>query len=871
MSLTEALSRFGYSFRQHLDEEGWGWRKLTVVDLDAAQRDALSRGGVAGLRDAMRAQNRWTFPAMDITSPLPRSADVTLSQGPAASAAVVVPAGNAPLRSLAEQLIEAIARRAGVRLPLIDDDAEPLELLQTRSLIVLGGSHENRLALKLALRTRTCFVDASVPGEGGWIVTTLTGLNAEGRNVLQVSAAPEHHAAAVACITEQLARQGDTWAVRHIHRIEQGPALKSRFPTWEAFTTRLTRMVTQFQSMSVLPPADPVALSHLLAVGLQSGGQDKNYYNIAPVDIAILCARHHQLSADPRSLILFRELLFRLADYYLKTPEGASYPADIDFRIGTLLLHYARFEHHPIFSDDDRLVLTNLFLSCIRAVHEYAATQWKIDPDATTRFNHQTFKALSQEFGADYFARYGIRDVAAWRDYAARVFIDPLWQRSKQTENANVYELLVFDHAAAWWLFTGRPWPKNATECLRKVVRRQIISTDNFLKPVDYGDSGLKMKPECAGMARLASALDRDTDAAIRWFAEEDLARHGDDLPVFLHEHPGLRRRHTATAPKAGDWERAPLEPGFLADFAPQLPQKYAYDKLAFRTGWGEQDHYLLWEGVGNLKVSHSHNEANGIVRLNHLGRHWIVSNGYGRRAGVTNVGLSFSTRVRGPEDHNMLVLRRNGDIVRDLPACAAALQQAQQGPLLMATAALPAYGGVDWFRTLLIHSGAYVLVIDRVRINDDGLEAGHVEWNALGTCQPAERGFRLEQQGVFMHIASDGSWPAEQQAADQSACWKAALGSAYPYATFPLVKLVYKFPDTRPGSTHTLATLLAASHNQSPQYTLARASDGKLRVVGKHDRCAGTHLHDSDFHATSDNHGCDVSFDAVPGVGIQP
>jgi len=38
---------------------------------------------------------------------------------------------------------------------------------------------------------------------------------------------------------------------------------------------------------------------------------------------------------------------------------------------------------------------------------------------------------------------------------------------------------------------------------------------------------------------------------------------------------------------------------------------------------------------------------------------------------GVTNAGQAFSSRMLGPEDHNMLVLRREGEIVHDLPMCA--------------------------------------------------------------------------------------------------------------------------------------------------------------------------------------------------------
>jgi hypothetical protein len=577
-------------------------------------------------------------------------------------------------------------------------------------------------------------------------------------------------------------------------------------------------------------PHDPLALSHLIARGFDCGGLEKSSYNAAPFDIAIQAARYYHISGDHRALEFFHHMMFRMADYYLGTPQGASYPADVDFRIGPLLLEYARLEHDPIFSDEDRLLLGNLLLSIFRAVYQYTLTVWPIDPSARVRFNHQTFKALSLSFGAWYFGRQGVRDARDWQQLAQVVFADWIWQRSKQTENANTYELLVYDHAAAFALFNGQQISEEMRRCLKAVVQRQMTATDNFLRPVDYGDAAIVMRPQCAGMARLLATS--DDDASVAWFAEADLARSGDLLPSFLHDHPGLRQRAHSTPPTAGDWELTPLDRAFAAQYAPGLDANRGFDKLAFRTGWSDDDHYLLWEGVGNMKVGHSHADVNSIVRLNHLGRHWIVSNGYGRRVGITNVSKSFSTRVRGPEDHNMLVLRRGGQIVRELPACNTLHHRGRMQHLLTATAGIEGYGGVAWTRRVIIQPGHYVLVIDRVRIDEPGLEAGHVEWNALGACGSAAGGYRLEQQGVYLHVSTPGHWSSRQEWADQSANWQDTLGKAYPYATFPLVKLVYSLPDVTAGTTHTLATLLETSRSAEPAYQLRHVED-ELVVAG--------------------------------------
>ena len=81
MVLHDALRRRGYTFRRHLEEEGWTRRTLTVVDLTDAQRSALMEGGEEGLRGAVERDGVWTFPAMDIEAPLPAVREIVLADG----------------------------------------------------------------------------------------------------------------------------------------------------------------------------------------------------------------------------------------------------------------------------------------------------------------------------------------------------------------------------------------------------------------------------------------------------------------------------------------------------------------------------------------------------------------------------------------------------------------------------------------------------------------------------------------------------------------------------------------------------------------------------------------------------------------------
>lgn len=866
MTLDEAMKKRGYTFRQHLEEEGWGWQKPTVVDLDMVQREELERGGADGLKAYQDtclyrpAWGLWTFPCYDIRAPLPRRPDLILAREDRALAVVVAPMNNADLRAAAEAFVKSVADLHGVRLPLLDADTVKPEETAGKELVLFGGSHQNGLALALALRHRTFFADAGVPGEDGWLVTTHCGTDGSGRNVLQIVAPAIHRAAVLETLCNALVRLNDTLVVRHLHRIQMGTAMAARFPSWAKYAAGLPKRLPQMQGKTVEAPTDPDALADLLAQGFHSGGKEKGIYNAAPWDIAVDVARYYQLSGDERALRLFREMLFRAMDYYLKTPGGACYPADLDFRLGLLVLHYARLEHETIFTDEDRLILSNFLLACSRSIHEYAVKLWPPDRHPNARHNHQTFPALSLLYCADYFARYGFIDVKHWRAYSDAIFSGPVWNRGKQCENSRSYEPFVFEHAAGYSTFLGHGLSLFAPGCFEAMVRRQITATDNFFRPVDYGDTYISMAPAQSPSARL---LATQQDGVVRWFAGEAFRRRPSDLSSALYEFPGLNLGACPPPPVSPDWERAPVDLTFLKDVAPALPPEAAFDKLAFRTGWGEDDQYLLLEGITS-GVSHAHNETNGIVRYNHRGRHWLVSNGYGKRIGLTNASTAYSSRELGPVDHNMLVLRREGKIVTDLPM-ALLLQSGRQGRLLYATSALKNYGGVNWFRTLFLLAGEYLLVLDRVQVVEPGLESAHVEWNALGRTDPRDQGVCLDQKGVFLDLTSPSGWKVEQAVADQSSCWKNVLdGGSYPYAGFPLAKIRFLMPKTEAGQARTLATLVVATKKEMT-YSLAQPEPGHLIVTGDHAECEGLQINDGDFAVRVTGHHCELRFAPIP------
>lgn len=809
MLLDDFMKSGGYRFRRHLREEIWTKRKLTVVDLDRSGRAVLDSEGPRGLARRLEAEGSWTFPAVDIERVDPGQGEVPLFEGGKPVSAFVVPAAPGASSELAQALSAEISRRWKFEIPVLPDHRAGFGRMGGRNLVVFGGAHENGYARELALRAQNGFVDARVPGPGGWLVSTRRRLDPSAGVVVQAAVSRGTVRPALDYLLDRLSMVEASLFLSGGHAVNPGPAMRASFPEWPDFCRDLPRAAGLPPELPPPGTAEPEALAGRLAAGLESGGPEVNRYNLGPVKAAILAARYAQRSSDPRAPALFRALLFRFADYYLKTPGGAEYPSDLDFALGPLLLAFADLENHPVFSPPERLFLWNLLLSCTRSVSQYAGLFW---PPGTrpVPHNHQTFPARSLLIAASLFEPFGIADAGSWREYAATIFGSLPREGYKQGENAFAYETFVLAHAFSAAALEGRT--ALGPGVLSRAARRSIAASDNFFRPVDYGDTSPSLVPAGSGRHLAALAALADDDRIATWFARRCFRLAPDYLPSPLLTLTGIDPGRPGRAPRAGRWERVPLDPLFIGRNSPATPSREAFDKLAFRTGWRDDDHYLLWEGVGGAKVSHAHNDVNGIVRLNHLGRHWLVSNGYGRRVGEGNVAVSYSSRQRGPVDHCVLVLRRGGATVREMPVCARLLEKGGRGRWHYATALLDHYGGTRWRRTVILLAGVLALVVDRVEIVEPGLEAGHLEWLALGVPTAVPGGFRLAQQGVFLDLVSPSGWKASRRESEGSQDWKTLLeGGGYPFASFPPSRLLFEMPGTAAGTRHRLVTLLCA------------------------------------------------------------
>lgn len=790
------LKSKGYFPRKHIEEEGWGLFKNTVVDLDGSERTL----DFPALRERLKKNGEWLFPPGETERPAPLDMAIRLGRAQA-----VVPAGvSHPMRRLAERWREELLRRHGISVAFVSDT----EAVPGQPLIVFGGAHENAFTRRMAVRCLFGVADASVPGNDGWLASTVCTL--AGETALFVTGAENRWEELLSYLFAQTSRDGAGVSIAACHRIEFGNGIPEALQWNEPSAAEVFR-------------------------GMEPFAEDgSTHANNVPILKAVLAAQCYLLGADARALKFFRDAMRCLLDYYLKRPGGAAYPADCDFFYGPLLLLFARLEHH--FPDDERWLARELFVGCLRSVFEYNVKIWPAPEEELTRHNHQTYAGISLLIGAEYFRH--LDEAKIWKSRADAIFsARELFRRSKHRENAMLYEVFVPLHAAAYSALRGGNFDLFDKAALSVVAHRLMSCVDNFFHGVDYGDASLTIygdpivRLNAIGVKTFSCAAAEALDnPQLRWLAWNIFQKESCYLDNYAF-FGGLNRNDELQEPESGQWEFHPLDPAFRRDFAPGVEAGQGLDKAVFRTGWRDADQYLCFEGVGNNGFSHGHAELNTVVRYNHCGRHWIVSNGYGCSSEIKDITERFVRRSLGPDGHNMLVIRRAGEIVRTLPPAAALLEIGNGRGCPYLTGLLKDYAGVDWFRSIVIIPGAGFLALDRMDIREGDIESAHMEWNCLGRAEETPDGWQLEQNGAFLHVSSPsplGRRTGETHSED----WREIISArAYPHAGYPLSKLLFDIPSA-PGQQRA-AVWFEASTGCRPGYRLTQEAGERYCLSG--------------------------------------
>ncbi|HUS79752.1 MAG TPA: hypothetical protein VM283_00705, partial [Armatimonadota bacterium] len=756
--------RLGINLRKNVGRfPSWTARENTIVDLDADERAILEREGAEALDEHLRSRGMFAFPALDVGQLKDLHLSTCLGRPEEVTARIYVPAGS-HLCAAGDRLCAALSER-GCQPPEVRDadDFDLLALAGTHA-IILGGAHESPAAAVMCDRY---YLDADLrfPGPGGWLLRTVHNPAGLGHNVIHLAADESTLDLALDALIGRIetgadgsARADTSAPVGAIAEIHPGEEVRGDLGNFDDWPPRLAGLAWRGRRPEMPDPAEVEQLADWLAQGFDSGGPEQDRYNRGPMGAGNRAARLYMLTGQRRFLELFRALLWRLMQYHCNFPGGASYLSDYDFEIWTLMIYWDLLEEEDVFSDDERLAITNFLIASLRMMDGYRAERWPTEP-GELRHNHETFPALSLHFGGRYFSDYyDLPDARGWLDTAEMTFTGPIESASKNREDANSYQWMVPMHKLVYDCATGRD-DLVESGALERIVGNVVATTDNLGWPSDFGDAG---RPIAGGMlpaALLEFAAGHLGNPGLQWMADRMLdampSGPGVALTGFLGEYFGPRRVRPMRPDDPDPVDIVALDDHIRAATAPQMPRALVFDKIALRDGWGPDGEYLLLDGysVG----SHFHHDESAVIRFTAAGRLWIVDNGYGKPSGEGRAGPAFSGRQRGPQDHNtLLVYDAAGKL--SLPAPFSALLAADTaGPLSLVQMAQVGYGPVDWLRTVVWVRGGCFLLVDQANVMAPVTEL-RCQLNMLGeilvadgllTCAQADR-------TMFVHFEPD-------------------------------------------------------------------------------------------------------------------
>ncbi|MFW6438263.1 MAG: hypothetical protein ACOCZ7_04535, partial [Armatimonadota bacterium] len=765
-------------------------------------------------------------PALDIKRLKPTCQATVLSTADVSESTIFVET-EGPLCDVAGAICEIIRTHGGPAPNVYPGSEFELLDLTANNAIVLGGAHENPAAALLCDRG---WLDADLrfPGPGGWLLRTVHNVEGLEHNIVHLCADASTHEQALDALRQRVVTRGHSVVIDPVIEARLSDETREFVGDWGTWQRRLAAISFRAHGLDYREIEDVTEYGRWLAECFDCGGPEGDRYNRWPLMASATAGRLYLITGDRRYLQLYREITLELIRYHCNFPGGASYLADYDFAVHQQILYWDLLEEEDVFSDEERLIVTNFMLSSARMSEGHLRTH---NPQpGRLRHNHETFAMLSVYMGGRYFGDYyDVDDTERWLEEAEDGLTGPIERCVKHREDANLYQWIVPRHKLIWDLRNG-VYTYRDNGVLEGLAHHIINTTDNLGWPSDFGDAG---SPVSGGMG-VASLL--ETSAAmlempeLQWWVEKII----NAVPQGSRGLPGgadlfgMKRVKPIAPEEQPTLDVLPLQKHVREMAAPEMPRMYVYDKAALRDGFAPEDAYLLLDGysVG----SHIHYDQNAIIRYTAAGRLWLVDNAYGKPSGEAAAQKAYSSREVGPQDHNtLLVITPDGEIAKPPPFCAL-LTTETDGPLTVVQSALAAHSGVDWLRTIVWIEGAGVLLIDQTNVIG---EVGQLrcQLNMLGEISVEESRLTCAQQDRWMHMAFETDTEVETRGWT-NANWDDEFESgAYPYAERPINKFE-RIATPAEGDSVCFATLIETGASNSPALEMNIDGD-TLAVTG--------------------------------------
>ena len=619
--------------------------------------------------------------------------NTVLAEHGQARAMIVAPAARG-YAAIAELLRDNIGDLSGAQLPIRTPADLESEDVQRSHLILIGNAQDNSLVRRLVWE-RWVF-DTWYPGDERFVVRSVHNPFGHGKNVIFVGGENHKTVRAAADSFLGMLKPGDPLRVGWIMAFEtdkRGEPLAAS--TIQRYSERADKALGFKNGRNLISTA---------------AGMAKRYYSTGQEGWAelfkIVMAKHKALGSPGMGTHM---------------------------NVYDTVSQWEVIEESPVFSDEDRLAITNHFLYILRSkegcMHGYFRKGTK---QQGVRHNHQTLPGLACLFGGRYFKLgYGLPEADEWIAAGKKLFDSQKISHKPQCD-CNCYEWGTL-YQTGWWSLGSGDYAFFDSGACRAAADRAIIEMDNRGFSSCNGDFwSLNYFPTIL----FQQAAQYYRDGRCEWAIRKHYANRGDpSRRGVANMVRGVEPREPTellgiqVAPMSRDFYRAhdttmPGEP------EPNIPIEVSFDKISFRRTFDPEDQYLLLDGIG--MGSHGHVDVNGVSQFTDNSRLWLM-----------DVSYAEAPNMR---DHNVVTVMRDGQTVAP-PPLAAFEGAADLDTVGFCTTSLPNYCGMDWRRHIFWAKERYFLFMDQLVAREPGDYTMRCHWRTPGKGALAGTTFIVHQQ----------------------------------------------------------------------------------------------------------------------------
>ena len=494
--------------------------------------------------------------------------------------------------------------------------------------------------------------------------------------------------------------------------------------------------------LSILDPGDPLAVGWIMSFETDKRGKPvteemiKSYTDRADQALSFKNGRNLISSAASMAKRYYdtgQEGWAELFKMTMRKHKAIEEPGmGTHMNVYDTISQWELIEESPVFSDADRLFITNHFLyisrseeGCMHRFFRRGTEQWGV------RHNHQTLPGLACLFGGRYFKLgYNLPEAEEWMQAAEKLFGSQKVSHKPQCD-CNSYEWGTL-YQTGWWSLGSGDYSFFENGTFRTAADRAILEMDNRGYSSCNGDFwSLYYFPTVLFQQAAGFYKDGRYEWAIRKrYSTDAPERRGvADVVRGVNPEEPIDLLGIKVAPMSKHFYNAhnttmPNEP------EPNITIEKSFDKLSFRQSFDPEDQYLLLDGIG--MGSHGHVDVNGVSQFTDNSRVWLMDASY--------------TEAPNMRDHNVITVIRNGETVKP-PPLASLDGIADLKTFGFCKTSLPEYCGMDWHRNIFRAKERYFLFMDRLVALEPGEYNMRAHWRTPGEGRLDGTTFTVRQQ----------------------------------------------------------------------------------------------------------------------------